>query len=174
MLRPTTANSDEKSLCKNTFETLEEKLKAKLTQLGVPKEVSTNVPAVAAGNDYERYIPYVSKKITEESTQRCQNFLLELWVTCFERMSSNCRSNFINETEFHSRLQVSKDCLPPEERELLEEKQRKSEEDKRAHEERQKALNEQNSKFIGSTMPTRCGTTPTIFTTTSDKNKNWQ
>ena len=147
MLRPTTAGSDEKSLCKNTFETLEKMLKDKLTQLGVPEEVSTNIPAVAAGSDNERYIPYVSKTITGESTQRHQNFLLELWVTCFERMSSNCRSNFIDETKFHSRLEVSIDCLPPEKKKLLEEEQRKNEEDKKAHEERQKALNEQRARL---------------------------
>ena len=124
---------------KNTFETLEEKLKDKLTQLSVPEEVSTNIPAVAAGSDNERYIPYFSKTIAGESTQRRQNFLLELWVTCFERMS---RNNFIDKTEFQSRLEVSKDCLPPEKKELLEEEQCKNEEDKRAHEESQKALNE--------------------------------
>ena len=122
-------------------------LKDKLTQLGVPEEVSTNIPAVAAGSDNERYIPYVSKTITGESTQRHQNFLLELWVTCFERMSSNCRSNFIDETKFHSRLEVSIDCLPPEKKKLLEEEQRKNEEDKKAHEERQKALNEQRARL---------------------------
>lgn len=147
MLRPATAGYDERSLCKNTFDTLEEKLKDKLTQLGVPKEVTTNIPAVAAGSDNERYIPYVSKKITGESTHRRQNFLLELWVTCFERLSSHCRNSFINETGFHRRLEVSKDCLPPEERELLEEEKRKNEEDKKAHEERQKALNEQKASL---------------------------
>ena len=146
-LKPTTVGSDKKSLCKSKFETLEEKLKDKLTQLGAPEEVSTNIPAVAAGSDNERYIPYVSKTITAESIQRRQNFLLELWVTCFERMSSNRRSNFINETEFQSRLEVSEDCLPPEKKELLEEEQRKNEEDKKAHEENLKALNEQKARL---------------------------
>lgn len=127
------SSTDMKKFCQNTFETLKERFQAQLIQEGVSQEVINNIPAVAAGNAMDRHLPYVSKEVSKENAQKPQDYLLELWVQCFERLSGCQRQLFINETEFFDRLERDRDSVPlgPREQDLkskLEEQKKDAEE----------------------------------------------
>ena len=147
MVKPATSGVDEHTHCKTTFETFEDEFKKQLTQLNVSKEVSANIPIVAAGSERDRYIPFVSKSFEKEDTRRSQNFLPILWVTCIEKLSGNDRHNFLQVGNFFNRLEVDRDSLSPEHRELFEEEQRKFEEERKARDEENKKLQEEVARL---------------------------
>ena len=140
---PTTPNVDEHTHCKTTFETFEDRFQKELTQLNVSKEVSANIPIVATGSLNQRCIPFVSKSFEKEDTKKNQDFLPILWVTCIEKLSGNDRHNFLQASNFFSRLEVDRNSLSPEQRELFEEVQRKYEGEKKAREEEKKKFQEE-------------------------------
>ena len=127
---------DMKNFCQKTFETLKGRFQAQLIQEGVSQEVINNIPAVAAGSAMDRHLPYVSEQVIEENVQIYQDYLLELWVQCFERLSGCQRKLFINETEFFNRLEHDPDSVPlgPREQDL----RSKVEEQKKDAEEKEK------------------------------------
>ena len=149
MVKPATSGVDEHTHCKTTFETFEDEFKKRLTQLNVSKEVSANIPIVATGSEIERYIPFVSKSFEKEDTQRSQDFLPILWVTCIEKLSGNDRHNFLQVGNFFNRLEVDRDSLSPEHRELFEKEQRKFEEERKAREEEMKKFQEEIARLYG-------------------------
>ena len=147
MVKPATLGVDEHTHCKTTFETFEDQFKKQLTQLNVSKDVSANIPIVATGSERERHIPFVSKSFEKEDTKKNQDFLPILWVTCIEKLSGNDRHNFLQAGNFFNRLEVDRDSLSPEQRELFEEEQRKFEEERKAREEQNKKLQDEIARL---------------------------
>ena len=147
LVKPTTAGVDEHTYYKTAFETCEDQFKKQLTQLNISKEVSANIPIVAAGSERDRYILFVSKSFEKENTKKSQEFLPILWVKCIEQLSGSDRHNFLQVSSFLNRLEVDRESLSPEHRELFEEEQRKFEAERKAREEEEKKLREEIARL---------------------------
>ena len=107
------ARENEKSFCKRVYDNFMKRFQSQLIKQGVPADVATTIPAVAAGSDRDKYLPYVSKAVSEgREEQECQDFLPELWLTCFEQISGKPRGAFLKDTNYSKRLDINKDRLP--------------------------------------------------------------
>lgn len=142
MLKPKSEGTDEKAFCKRAYSSFLQKFQRQLTEQGVHESIVSNIPAVAAGSDGDRYLPYVSSAANEDDTEGCQDFLPELWVTCVERMSGNSRFNFLKVTDYANRIKVNKERLSRAQRELLDEAEQQYKEKEKALEENERKLNE--------------------------------
>lgn len=142
MVKPPHTSGDDKAYCKRAYCNFVRKFQTQLTDQGVSPHIANGIPVVAAGSDRDRYLSYVSKIVSENAEHRLQDFLPELWVTCFERTSGNSRFNFLKVTDFSSRITVKKDCLPPDQKEMLEEFERQYKEKEELLKQHEKKLNE--------------------------------
>ena len=128
MLKPRSPGIDDKTFCKRAYDNFLRIFQAQLIKQEVPKEIATSIPTVAAGSYTDKYLPYVSKAASDDSEQNYQDFLPELWLTCFERISHNPRYTFISVENYSKRIEVNKDYLPQEQKEFIEEYEQQCEE----------------------------------------------
>lgn len=147
MVKPQNADTDDKTHSKRAYDNFARKIQKQLTSQGVSIDVAADIPIVAAGSEGDRHLPYVSKIISENSDNRCQDFLPELWVTCFERTSGRSRFNFLKVTAFSKRIKVNKDRLPRAQKELLEELERQYKEKEEMLKQTEARLNEKISQL---------------------------
>lgn len=145
----TRANMVKQELGKKIYTTFVERFQAELTKQSVPEDVATDVPAVAAGSESERSLSYVSKRVSESCPQGqyYQDFLVELWLTCFERMSSNSRHNFLKIINFSEKIRVNKDTISPAQKEYIEKLEHRFKEVEESRAKREDELNERIQKL---------------------------
>ena len=84
MVRQALADVSEKEFCKKVYDNFQQKFQEQLTDQGVPESIVSDIPAVAAGSEGDRYLPYVSKAASEDDQEDYQDFLPELWLACVE------------------------------------------------------------------------------------------
>ena len=142
MVKPPHTSGDDKAYCKRVYCNFVRQFQTQLTNQGVSPHIANSIPVVAAGSDRDRYLSYISKIASENAEHRLQDFLTELWVTCFERTSGNSRFNFLKVTDYSSRITVNKDRLPPAQKEMLEELERQYKEKEELLKQNEKRLNE--------------------------------
>lgn len=101
--------------CKNKYVAILEAFRAELIENNIPESVVNNIPAVAAGyiilnqeiteeDKKYRLLWYISKSFEEEHKEPPQDFLPELWATCFTRVSEEAQTYFLKATEAVERL----------------------------------------------------------------------
>lgn len=71
------------------------KFESQLKDQGVPSRIVARIPAVAAGSDRDGQLPYISQNAAMYSRGN-RDFLLDLWLTCIERISA--RRTFVKVT----------------------------------------------------------------------------
>lgn len=142
MIKPRSSSDDDKEFCRRAYESFVHMFKTQLINQEVPEDIATKIPAVAAGSYGDRCLPYVSKAVSDDSEQKCKDFLPELWLTCFERMSGNSRFNFFKATDFSERIEVNKDHLPQEQKELVEKLEQEFKEKEKKLQENERRLND--------------------------------
>ena len=112
MVKPPAANENEKAFCKRVYDSFERMFQGQLIDQGVHAEIANNIPEITAGSDRDRFVPYVSNFVSDTSGQEYQDFLPELWLTCFECMSGKSQFNFLKVTNYSKQIKINKDCLP--------------------------------------------------------------
>ena len=88
------------------YRNFRERFTQQLVDQDINKELADSIPFITAGwinssdpMNPERYIWYVSDKADTSDLMEKVDFLSELWVTCFERVSEGIsRLNFIRAT----------------------------------------------------------------------------
>ena len=143
MVQLNQASDDEKTFCKRAYDNFVRIFQEQLIEQGVNSYVAKKIPVVAAGSNRDRYLPYVSKAVSEGSNQGYQDFLPELWLTCFEKMSGKSRDAFLKVTEYSKRVEVNKDRLPRAQTELTKEVEEQFKEKEKIHKEKEVQLNAQ-------------------------------
>ena len=141
MVKPASTGIDEKKFCKTAYDNFVNMFQTQLMQQNIPEQIASNILTIAAGSYSDRYLPYVSKAVSDNSEQKCKNFLPELWLTCFERISDNSRFNFLKVIDYSKRIEASRDHLQPEQKEFLEKIEQKFEAKEKELQEKEKRLN---------------------------------
>ena len=144
MVQLNQGSENEKSFCKRVFDNFVQIFRSQLIKQGVPAHVVTKIPTVAAGSDRDKYLPYVSKAVSDgHEEQGYQDFLPELWLTCFEQISEKSRDAFLKETNYSRRLDVNKDRLPQAQKQLTEKVEMEFKEKEKVFKENEVRLNTQ-------------------------------
>ena len=112
-LKPKSAGVDEATYFKRAYDSFIRKFQTQLVQQEVPEDITSKIPTVAAGSNRDRYLPYVSKAVSDGTEERCRDFLAEIWLTCFEQMSQKSRFNFLKVTDYSKRIEVNREHLQP-------------------------------------------------------------
>ena len=91
---PPTMKNSEQVYAKNVYSNFRERFTQQLVDQGIKRELADSIPFITAGwinssdpMNPERYIWYVSDKADTSDLMTKVDFLSELWVTCFERVS---------------------------------------------------------------------------------------
>ena len=141
IVKPRSSGDDDKMFCKTVYDNFVKKFQAQLIEQEVPEDIARNIPTVAAGSYSDRCLPYVSKAVSDNTGQKCKDFLPELWLSCFERMSGNSRLNFLKVTDYSKRIEASRDHLQQEQKELLEKLEQDLEAKEKELQENERRLN---------------------------------
>ena len=137
-------SENEKSFCKRVYDNFTKIFQSQLIKQGVPAHVVMKIPTVAAGSDRDKYLPYVSKAISGGcDDQGYQDFLPELWLTCFEQISGKPRDTFLKDTDYSKRLDVNKDRLPRAQKQLTDRAEKEFKEKEEIFKENEVRLNAQ-------------------------------
>ena len=135
------ASEDEKTFCKRVYDNFVRIFQEQLIEQGVNPHVAKKIPAVAAGSSRDRYLPYVSQAVSDGCNQGYQDFLPELWLTCFERMSGKSRDTFVKVVDYSKSIEINKDRLPRAQIQLSEEVEEKFKEKEKIFKETEVRLN---------------------------------
>lgn len=142
MVKPSSPGIEDKTFCKTVYDNFVRMFQAQLMKQNVPEDIASYIPAVAAGSYSDSYLPYVSKAVSDNAEQNCKNFLPELWLTCFERMSDTSRFNFLKVTDYSKRIEASRDHLQQEQKEYLEKMEQQFEAKEKKLQDNEKRLNQ--------------------------------
>ena len=155
---------------KQLYENFVKRFRTQLIQQGVPGGVATNLHAVAAGycdpddeTEKERYIYYASDKAKVSKENAQYDFLQELWISCFNRLSDVDRAKFMTMTE--NRIKLTENSNIPTRDQILVEglkaalkdekdlQERLERENKGAYEEMKREMdNTMQTQFVFSTV----------------------
>ena len=145
-VKPGSPDVDDKIFCKRAYNNFMRMFQEQLIKQEVPKDIVIGIPTVAAGSYSDRCLPYVSKAVSNNSEQNYQDFLPELWLTCFEQILHNPRYSFIRVRDYSKRIEVSKDCLSQKQKEFIEQYEQQC--DAKHQERQEKSERKYNEKKI--------------------------
>ena len=136
-------NDNEKTFCKRTYDNFVQIVQEQLIEQGVSSSVTNNIPAVLAGSERDKYLPYVSKTVSDTCNEGYQDFLPELWLTCFEQISGKPRNVFLKVTDYSKTVELSKDNLTRAQKQLTSEIEEQFKEKEQQLKEKELQLNSQ-------------------------------
>ena len=99
VIKPLHAIGDHKYF-KICYKRILEKFQRDLRSNGIAIEVVDNVPGVMIGCCEERYLPFVSHKVDDDSVK--QDSFLELWIQFIEMVTQKARKRFAKDKSNHS------------------------------------------------------------------------
>lgn len=137
-------SENEGSFCKRVYDNFTQIFQSQLIKQGVPAQVVKKIPTVAAGSVRDKYLPYVSKAVSEgREEQGYKDFLPELWLTCFEQISGKPRNTFLKDINHSKRLDINKDRLPRAQKQLTERVEKEFKEKEESFKQNEVQLNAQ-------------------------------
>ena len=114
-----------------------------LIEQGVSSSVAKNIPAVLAGSERDKYLAYVFKTVSDTCNEGYQDFLPELWLTCFEKISGKPRNVFLKVTDYSKTVELSKENLTRAQKQLTSEIEEQFKEKERQLKHKELQLNSQ-------------------------------
>lgn len=155
MYRSRLESQDEKRTFERAYHAFVNQFRSQLKRQSVPPGIADGIPAVAAGSDADRELPYVSEEAAKSTPPHVYpDFLPELWITCLERVSKKARGYFVQATA-PQRFKLRKERASEEMFQLVESLQRmidfqerKMREDRASFEKKMDEMREKSSETI--------------------------